>query len=150
MAAKYSIPMRIEPAYRRLVDGRRLAKMAEDVLAAEGVSAAELSIYVTDDATVQSLNREFLGLDEPTDVLSFPFGKGDFITSDRDRLLGEVIISYPTAEKQAREEGHLVGSEIAHLLVHGVLHILGYDHLEAEDERRMRQREAELLGGDPH
>jgi len=58
-----------------------------------------------------------------------------------------VIIAYPTAVRQAEEEGHSVEAEVAHLLVHGVLHLLGYDHVEAEDERRMREREDEILAG---
>ncbi|NIU63696.1 MAG: rRNA maturation RNase YbeY, partial [Pseudomonas stutzeri] len=64
---------------------------------------------------------------------------------DEPAPLGEVVISYPTAVRQAEEQGHSVEAEVAHLLVHGVLHLLGYDHLEAEDERSMRRREKDIL-----
>jgi probable rRNA maturation factor len=119
------------------------------VLTAEDVAPTELGVVVSDDATVRELNRRYLGVDEPTDVLSFNLGEeGDepfALPPGEAAPLGEVIISFPTADRQAEEQGHSVQAEVAHLLVHGVLHLLGYDHLEAEDERTMRQREEEIL-----
>ncbi|MFQ5878837.1 MAG: rRNA maturation RNase YbeY [Dehalococcoidia bacterium] len=151
MPPRYRISVRVGPSYRRLVDSRALTEAARRVLAAEDVvGPVELSLVVTDDATVQDLNRRYQGLDEPTDVLAFaleegPGGEGFVTPPGVARHLGEVVISYPTAEGQARERGHSLAAEVAHLVVHGVLHILGYDHAEPEDERRMRQREEELL-----
>jgi probable rRNA maturation factor len=108
-----------------------------------------MGVVVTDDATVRDLNQRYLGVDEPTDVLSFGLGeKGDApfaLPPGEAPSLGEVIISYPTAVRQAEEQGHSVEAEVAHLLVHGILHLLGYDHVEAEDERIMRRREREIL-----
>lgn len=155
MPSDFSIPIRVDDPFSHLVDVAKLVEMAEQVLRAEHIeNAAELSIYITDDATVQRLNREYLDIDEPTDVLSFSLaetGEHGFLGSAEELAsLGEVIIAYPTAERQAREQGHTVGAEIDHLLVHGILHILGYDHVQPDDEQRMRQREAELLGDDPH
>jgi probable rRNA maturation factor len=126
---------------------------------------AEVGLVVTDDETLRDLNRRYRGLDEPTDVLSFghepldglraePFDglrTEPFVTPpDGVRRLGEVILSYPTAERQAEEAGRSVQEETAHLVVHGLLHLLGYDHDDPEDERRMRAREEELLGQRAH
>jgi probable rRNA maturation factor len=108
-----------------------------------------VGVVIADDATVQELNRRFLGMDEPTDVLSFGLGgqgaKDFALPSGEATSLGEVIISYPTAVSQAEEQGQSVQAEVAHLLVHGILHLLGYDHQGAEDERLMRQRGEEIL-----
>jgi len=126
-----------------------LRRIARHVLVAEGAGPTELGVVISDDATVRELNRRYLGVDEPTDVLSFGLGeKGDapFVLPPGEAApLGEVIISYPTAVRQAEEQEHSVEAEVAHLLVHGVLHLLGYDHLEAEDERVMCRREEEIL-----
>jgi probable rRNA maturation factor len=141
------------------------AELAEDwvrewverALDAEGVARnAGVDVLVTDDETVRELNRDYLGIDEPTDVLSFPMAEEyggalpdapAFVTPPDDILhLGEIIIAYPYAVRQAQEEQHEVEWEIAHLLVHGVLHLLGYDHLEPDDEQEMRLREHAILG----
>ena len=90
-------------------------------------------------------------MDEPTDVLAFymlPQGEGDdsfALPMDEVTRLGEVIISYPQAVEQAREQGHSLGRELALLIIHGILHLLGYDHEEPEEEAKMRAREKELL-----
>ncbi|MCX6023626.1 MAG: rRNA maturation RNase YbeY [Chloroflexi bacterium] len=126
-------------------------------LDAEGVERnAGVDVLITDNDTVRELNRDYLGIDEPTAGLSFPqaeeYGGAlpdapAFITPPDDILhLGEIIIAYPYAVQQAAEQQHPVDWEIAHLLVHGVLHLLGYDHLEPEDEFEMRTREHAILG----
>jgi probable rRNA maturation factor len=106
---------------------------------------------MTDDATIHELNHRFLGIDEPTDVLSFGLGgqggKPFALPPGEVASLGEVIVSYPAAVRQAEEQGHSVQAEVAHLLVHGILHLLGYDHEGAEDERLMRQKTEEILVG---
>jgi probable rRNA maturation factor len=103
-------------------------------------------VLITDDEAVRRLNAEYAGEDETTDVLAFSLREGEvFVSPDGVMRLGEVIISYPTASRQAAEAGRLVDEEMAHLLVHGILHLLGYDHVEPEEERVMRGREAELL-----
>lgn len=159
---RYAISILIEPAFRGRLDRAALRRLAVRVLKAEGVAPpAEVGLVVSDDETVRDLNRRYLGLDEPTDVLSFghevadePFGRlrtEPFVTPpDGVRHLGEVILSYPTAERQAREAGRSVQEEAAHLVVHGLLHLLGYDHEDPKDKRRMRAREESLLGGSPH
>src|SRR5688572_5252761 len=130
----------IEP-FERFVAIEDIRRVAIGVLEAEGVPLAELGVLVTDDEAVRRLNREYAREDEATDVLAFSLREGEeFVSPDGMTRLGEVIISYPTASRQAAEEGRLIDEEIAHLLVHGILHLLGYDHAEAEGERVMRAR----------
>src|SRR5712692_168677 len=120
--------------------------MAQSVLEAEAVPPVELGVLVTGDARLRELNREYAGEDEATDVLSFSLTEGEeFAAPDGVLRLGEVVISYPTAELQAREAGRTTEAEVTHLLIHGILHLLGYDHVDAEEERQMRAREQELL-----
>ena len=130
-----------------------LQAIAEAVLVAEDVGpGAELGLVITGQEKIQELNLVHLGEDEPTDVLSFPMlpesgeDPADFVAPpDGMSHLGEVIISYPQAVIQAEERGHAVAKEVAILVVHGVLHLLGYDHAEPEEQGRMQQRETEIL-----
>jgi len=117
------------------------------VLEAEGLPAAELGIVISDDGTVRCLNRDYAGQDEVTDVLSFSLREGEAFVSPPDDLLrlGEVVIAYPTARRQAAEQGRSAEMEVAHLLIHGILHLLGYDHAQPEEEQRMRAKEEALL-----
>lgn len=104
---------------------------------------AELSIVLTDDARLQQLNREYLGIDAPTDVLSFPSTETDPETGAR--YIGDILISIPRAGAQAEAAGHPLEAEVQLLVVHGVLHLLGYDHAEAEEKARMWKAQAEVL-----
>ena len=120
--------------------------MAGAALEREGLGPGELSVLITNDETVRRLNREYAGEDAPTDVLAFSLTEGEeFALPDGVLRLGEVIISYHTAQRQAAEAGRPVRDEVDHLLVHGILHLLGYDHAESKEEERMRARERELL-----
>jgi probable rRNA maturation factor len=148
MSARHDVSITVEPQFEGAVDAVQLARLAARVLEAEAVGEAELGIVVTDDDTIRRLNRRYAGEDKTTDVLSFSLREGEeFVAPDSVVRLGEVIISYPTAERQAREGGRAVSDEVSHLLVHGVLHLLGYDHAEPEEERTMQERERALLGG---
>jgi probable rRNA maturation factor len=111
----------------------------------EGTALASL---VTDDEEIRQMNHQFLGIDEPTDVLSFPDEVDDFVQGlSEEILLGDIAISLPTAVRQAEAAGHPLASELAHLLTHGILHLCGYDHVTSpEDEARMRTREEHYLG----
>ena len=143
----YDILVTVDERFAALVDPAWAGAVAGRALEAEAVPQAELGIVITDDETLRRLNREYAGEDHATDVLSFSLREGEpFAAPDAVDRLGEVIISYETAERQAREAGRPVEAEIEHLLVHGVLHLLGYDHAQPEEERTMRAREAELLG----
>ena len=98
---------------------------------------------LTDDARLHKLNRDYLGLDSPTDVLSFPASETDPETGAR--YLGDVLISIPRAQEQADAAGHALESEVQLLVVHGVLHLLGHDHAEAEGKVRMWKAQMEIL-----
>ena len=134
-----------------------LWSVAEQVLVAQGAgSDAELSLVITSQEKVKRLNKDYRGKDAPTDVLSFYMMSAGrevdaespgFITPpDGLRHLGEVIISYPQAVLQAKEHQHSVKRELAILIIHGVLHLLGYDHEEPEPGDEMRTIEKEILG----
>ncbi|HEY4711165.1 MAG TPA: rRNA maturation RNase YbeY [Dehalococcoidia bacterium] len=137
--------------FREVVDGGWVEKIVRQVLKAEGVALPyEVSLVFTDSETVRQLNRDYRGVDEPTDVLAFSMlpqkGADSFaLPPDGVTRLGEVIISYPQAVAQAKEQGHSPERELALLVVHGILHLLGYDHEEPEEESKMRERERELL-----
>ena len=153
---KRDVAVAIDDEFLPAVDEAWVADWVTRTLDGEGVAEdTEVSVLVTDDALVQELNREFRGEDEPTDVLSFglselgPVAAGEtaFVQPPDNILhLGEIIISYPYASREAEKQEHPVDWEVAHLLVHGVLHLLGYDHLEPEDEQEMRAREHAVLG----
>ncbi len=137
----------IDEPFAALVAEDALRELAARVLEEEASGDVELSVYVTDDETVRCLNREYASEDHATDVLSFSLREGDeFVSPDGITRLGEVIISYPTARAQAEEARRPVADEIAHLLVHGILHLLGYDHAKPAEEQVMRGREEALLG----
>jgi probable rRNA maturation factor len=136
------------------VDTHAVERLAHRTLEMEDVGKpAELSIVLADDATVRALNREYRNTDAATDVLSFgQEEEGDAFVrpDDASRHLGDVIISMDTARRQADEYGVSMHDEVSHLLVHGILHLLGYDHELADDERRMRAREDAILGETHH
>jgi probable rRNA maturation factor len=130
-----------------------LEGIARQVLVAQGAGAeVELGLVIATQERVKELNRDYLGKDEPTDVLAFSAReeKGTdqtlFIHPPDGLLhLGEVIISYPQALIQAEEHQHSVKKELAILIIHGLLHLLGYEHDKPNLARQMRAREAELL-----
>jgi probable rRNA maturation factor len=127
------ISVEISPRYEISAD--LLTSAARAALDQMGVPDADLSLVVSDNNRMQSLNREFLGRDAPTDVLSFPADEMDPETGRR--YLGDVILSFPFAENQAKERGHSVESELQLLVIHGVLHLLGFDHEVPADKVRM-------------
>lgn len=104
---------------------------------------AEITIVLGDDAQIQALNREHLGVDAPTDVLAFPFEGED--PESEGPYLGDLIISQPRAALQAEAAGHPIKHELQLLVIHGVLHLLGYDHHEAEEKEKMWEAQAAIL-----
>jgi probable rRNA maturation factor len=112
--------------------------MAERILSDLGCHDCELSIVLLADDDIQHLNRDYLSRDYPTNVLSFPMGEGG--------LLGDVVISMETAQREANESGITLEEELGILLVHGILHLLGYDHEGIPEEAaRMKSKEQEIL-----
>jgi len=104
---------------------------------------SDLSIILTDDARLHELNLNYLGVDAPTDVLSFPASETDPETGAR--YIGDILISIPRAQSQADARGHPLEAEVQLLVVHGVLHLIGHDHAEAEDKARMWKAQTEIL-----
>ena len=121
-----------------------LLGVAEHLLGAFDLPEGELSLVLCDDAFIHPLNRDWRGKDRPTDVLSFAQREGEEADPD-DNVLGDVIISVETAARQADERGHALAIELRILLVHGVLHLLGYDHEVDEEAEEMEALERDLL-----
>ncbi len=129
-----------------------LTAAAKKTLENQGISPrkVEISLVLTNDENIHQLNKEYRDKDCPTDVLSFPMYETiDEIIQDIDRvtevLLGDVIISLPRAQAQAEEYGHSLERELAFLVVHGVLHLLGFDHINEEERLKMRKEEDRVL-----
>jgi probable rRNA maturation factor len=104
---------------------------------------SDMTIVLTDDAQLRELNRDYLGVDAPTDVLSFPASETDPETGTP--YLGDILISIPRAMQQAQAAGHPVEAEVQLLVVHGTLHLLGHDHAEADEKARMWEAQAEVM-----
>jgi probable rRNA maturation factor len=140
----------------------RWVRLAEHVLAGERApDDAEMAVVFVDTATIADLNQQFLGAHGPTDVLAFPLeeeipvgrypdegGRGPGATSDPPEpplAIGDVVVCPEVAQRQADERGIALDDELALLVVHGTLHLFGYDHAEPDDAERMQRRERELL-----
>ena len=157
------ISILVVPPFKRRVTARRLRQVVQAALAvgvgkippeAMGAERQEVSLVITDDEALRELNRTYRGLDEVTDVLSFspyhagPYEGDGFPTVDSHDIdfpdpsgeeggLGEVVVSYPQAKRQALKAKHSVAVEVEILVAHGVLHLLGYDHAEPGEEQEM-------------
>ncbi|MDO8674091.1 MAG: rRNA maturation RNase YbeY, partial [Dehalococcoidia bacterium] len=153
---RWEIGIQIDKQFFDRVDETWVLGVVTQVLSAGDVAAgAEVSLVVTGDEEVRELNRTYRGFDEPTDVLSFAMSEeaegqaGEapipFVLPPDLCQMGDVVISYESAERQARERGVAVKSELALLIVHGVLHLLSYDHAEQAEERVMRAKEQAVL-----
>ncbi|MBI4577909.1 MAG: rRNA maturation RNase YbeY [Planctomycetes bacterium] len=123
------------------MDRRRLRQAAGAALALVG-RQGDVTVVVMDDRQIRRLHREWLGVDSATDVLSFPLAGGPAV----DRLLGEVYVSAQTARREARARGRSVVQELALYVVHGVLHLVGFDDGEPAALARMREAETRALG----
>jgi len=151
---KIEINITVNRNIKPAVSKNWLENVTRQVLEAECVEQpVEMGLVITDGKTVQKLNRIYRSRDEATDVLSFQVASNADQKSDEPfvnapdgvRHLGEVIISYPQALKQAQQQGQSVVRELALLIVHGTLHLLNYDHELPAKARRMKHRESEIL-----
>lgn len=131
-----------------VVDQGELETLAQFVLNEMGVNAeVELSVTLVDEREMSRLHEQYLGEPGPTDVLAFPMDDLDEpVDPDRAQLLGDVILCPSIAVGQARDAGHDMSAELRLLCTHGVLHLLGYDHHDPDDEREMFGLQARLLG----
>lgn len=121
-----------------------IVRACETALSLEGAKG-DITVLIADPERIQTLNRDFRHVDRVTDVLTFPAWEGEAIFAPVDGYLGDIMICMERAREQAKEYGHSLERELAFLAVHGTLHILGYDHMEPEEEAVMRQKQREIL-----
>jgi rRNA maturation RNase YbeY len=124
----------------------QVRRICRDVLRVVGEAGSELSVALVHDDEMHRLNRDYRGKDRTTDVLAFALREGEATEHQAPGLLGDVVVSIPTAERQATERGHTLDHEIAELLVHGILHLLGYDHERSPaDARKMFAKARQVM-----
>lgn len=157
-AAEAKIIVQIESDDADDVDAGDLAAVLARTLHAEGRAEAELTLVIADDAAVADLNRTYLGIDAPTDVLSFPAQEAaaelvappatGFVSApEMANYLGDIIIALPYTRRQAAELGRSLRAELRLLAVHGALHLMGYDHAEPDEAAAMWARQEAILAG---
>lgn len=134
----------VEKTIQARVDERWLARIARRVLQAEGKRNCDLTVVLVDNAYIRALNRRWLKRNAPTDVIAFSMMMGPDAAYNYG-VLGDVYISLEKAQEQAGEYGVSFEEELSRLVVHGVLHLAGYDHMKPNDARRMRSREEAYL-----
>ncbi|SHF48437.1 rRNA maturation RNase YbeY [Desulforamulus putei] len=146
------MPVLVSNLQEEIAVDDNLVKLVETViletLQSEGYSPeAEVGLIFVDDNYIRSLNAEYRGIDKATDVLSFALNEGEDMpeAEEAEDLLGDIVISLPTAQRQAEEYGHTFEREVAYLTAHGSLHLLGYDHQTEEDRQVMREKEEAIL-----
>ena len=123
-----------------LPEAEDLVRTATGV-ALDGQRRAAVTILLTDDETVRDLNARFRGADAPTNVLAFP------AAANPEALLGDIALAFGVCEREARDQGKPLADHLSHLVIHGVLHLLGYDHQDDAEATVMEARERELLAG---
>ncbi|MFN2237410.1 MAG: rRNA maturation RNase YbeY [Anaerolineales bacterium] len=138
------ITLEISKRYQSQIDTSLIKQTVDTALIHQGVRPdSEISIIITGDEQLHALNLQFLDVDAPTDVLSFPV---DFTNPDTDiPYLGDILISFPRAETQASAAGHTVMAELQLLVVHGILHLLGHDHAENAEKVKMWNAQRGIL-----
>jgi probable rRNA maturation factor len=149
----FQVSIQIEAPFAGLIDEDWAREVVATTLATAGIqTTAEIGLVIAGDETVHELNRSYRGVDDTTDVLSFALceedsreSEGFVLPPDATLHLGEVIISWPRAKLQAEEQHQPLEQELALLITHGTLHLLGYDHIEPEGQQRMKALEARVL-----
>jgi probable rRNA maturation factor len=145
----HEINITIEKGMRISVAKIWIYNCIEDILSALDIKKSiEVSLLITDDRSIHKLNSQYRKKNKPTDVLSFSMNDGQFNNSvnnfmtppDEINHIGEIIISYETAKVQSREYRHTVKIELFNLILHGILHLLGYDHIKPQDEKKMNEQ----------
>ena len=107
----------------------------------------EFSVIIVDNKRIHEINKEYRGIDRPTDVISFALEDNEEIEFDHYRVLGDIYISIDKVKEQAKEYGHSEKRELAFLTIHGFLHLIGYDHMKPEEEKIMFEKQEEILNG---
>ncbi len=140
------------PAYLRnhqkalKIDSKGLKMILQEILNILSLSSYEVTVSIVSNKKIQQLNRQFRMKDYPTDVLSFPYLEADEILSpvNSEKILGDIVISAEKAGEQAAELGQSLKEELAFLMIHGVLHLTGMDHIKKPDEKRMIAKQQEV------
>lgn len=141
---RFKINLKIDADFKAQVESKTLRATARAALEhAAAPAPAEVTLLLTDDRALHLLNLDYLNQDYPTDVLAFPSGELDPETGRR--YLGDIAISFPQARVQAEKGSHPVMAELQLLVVHGLLHLLGHDHAQPEEKKRMWAVQAEIL-----
>jgi len=143
----FTVEVQVDPPFAAQVDPAQVQRTVREVLVQEGrAEEGEVTVVITDDERVRELNRRYRGVDLPTDVLAFGGVAEGFVEApDLPSYLGDVVISYPRVQAQAEEQRHSPAEELALLVIHGVLHLLGYDHESPEEKEIMWARQEEIL-----
>lgn len=144
--AAYNIEFLLEGEFESFPYQDKFEKMARKLLAEEG-KEKDVNIVLCSDEFVREMNKNYRGLDKVTDVLSFEW-HADF--PGEPEMLGEIYIARDQVKRQAPEYGNTFYAEMKRVIVHGLLHLCGYDHIKAADRKVMRARECEFLGLDPY
>lgn len=135
----------VENLTRVEVDLNLIKKVALKTLQYENANNAEASIIITDNQEIRKINKEYRNIDKETDVISFALEDDETFINIPVRILGDIYISIDKAKLQAEEYGHSLKRELAFLTVHGMLHLLGFDHMNKEDEKVMFKKQDEIL-----
>jgi probable rRNA maturation factor len=139
------MPVYLSNATRKTgLDFRAIERLVDALLAAADEGESSVSVSFVRDPKIRELNRAFRGLDKPTDVLSFPLVEPGDAYAGAERLLGDIVISVDAARRQAADYDAPLDREVARLLIHGVLHLLGHDHLEPVERAAMEAEERRL------
>lgn len=133
----------VDEPYESFIQKEKLIRVAEEALRLENYGDSDVTISIQSDEALKTLNAQFMGVDAPTDVLSFTM---DFFDPETENhYLGDIIISYPRAEEQALTAEHPTENELALLIVHGILHLVGYDHGTEEEKDKMWKIQQDIL-----
>ena len=145
----HTIDIQTAPGVHPKISNSLIRRVAKKTFNLERLNQpTEVGVLLTTDEEIRDLNQRYRGIDRPTDVLSFSLEEENEMVAappDGVRWLGEVVVSYPQAIRQAAEYGHSEDREVAFLIAHGLLHLLGYDHESPEDEAEMLRRQEEIL-----
>ena len=138
----------------RILDTASVRALIEQVLAEEGIEACAVALLFAGDELLLRLNREYRSREEFTDVLAFPAEEGETLPQDDDEsallFLGDIAVSVPAVSRQADAAALTFEDELFHVVLHGLLHLLGYDHVDANDAAMMNEREEAILGDGIH
>ncbi len=140
---RLDLDLQVATAHQELPGEAEVRRWARAALAGQR-ARAEVVVRLVDEDESRTLNRDYRGYDSPTNVLSFPFEAPPQV---RSHHIGDLVICAPVVEREAREQGKPAAAHWAHMVVHGLLHLLGYDHQNGDEAGRMEALEARILGG---